>query len=160
MSCTSNRHMYTTQHDVDSLTDRLIDSFKLASIDTVMIYTKGCSGCIRGTSKSNYVFWRKSGMNQVRKFETYRGEGIDKNTRNLMQYYIDNKAAIANETFNIKLELSHFRYSQIKVLVGSSDETFRIRDHWIEGNEDLKLVEWMYRIESALFAIESRGGFY
>ncbi|MFN0202768.1 MAG: hypothetical protein ACKVTZ_14690 [Bacteroidia bacterium] len=60
-----------TRLDVLREANKFADSLQNQQIDTILIFYKGCSGCIEGLSKVAYIFWVEKNQNFVAKASTY-----------------------------------------------------------------------------------------
>lgn len=144
--------------DVVALSQSFIHSLTKSGVDTVLIYRRGCSGCIAGSRKTIYVNWMQDGWGKVETFDSYMGVRTVEIPYNLINYYLIHKGEIEKEVLaEPNYWISHYGYRKVELLLG--DHTYSpeiIPDYYFETNDDKFLINWIYRIESELFDLERR----
>ena len=89
--CAPNRRTITTSAiDAVVIANNFSDSLIKAKVDTILLFTKGCSGCISGTKKTVYVFWKVIDVSpKIKKFDTFSGVGEDLKVDDLTNYFFN-----------------------------------------------------------------------
>ncbi len=136
-----------------------IDSLQRKGIDTMVIFSSLCSGCIPDTEEKAYIFWKKS-KNENYVFKITNEVVYEKavTLKDVINYFFDQKSQIINKKLNLpEIDMSHYKYVKVDVFVDNK-KIFerRLSDLYrTQSNSNNEFVRWIYQIESSLYAIES-----
>ncbi len=168
-SCTLQKasrsiELFEARDAATSFKDTLIKN----GIDTILLFYKGCEGCIKGAKKTAYVFWKEGDNNgTIRKFDSYAGLGKDIIINDLSQYFFAHEREIREQKLaevDYMLE-GRSRTTDIYLYVNGSlfyEKELSFQDFYINNtlNEEMRLFRWIYQIESEIFNIERHRSFY
>ncbi|MFN9109829.1 MAG: hypothetical protein ACK5XN_07140 [Bacteroidota bacterium] len=139
----------------NSFTDTLIES----GVDTILVFTKGCSGCIKGVKKSVYVYWKQRETSKIRKYDSYTGVGSDNVIDDLVIYFYKHHNEIRQQELKEpEYILSHYNYTGIRLIInGKEFYKSEISEHLFNNlNDEKRLIIWIQKIESIIFNLERR----
>ncbi|MCC7318814.1 MAG: hypothetical protein IT219_09800 [Bacteroidales bacterium] len=156
--CAPNRRtIQINSIDPVVLANSCADSLIKAKVDTILLFSKGCSGCISGVKKTVYVFWKsKYVAPKIKKFDTYSGVGEYLQVDDLTNYFFNHEYEIRQEVLKEPdYILSHFKFTGIRLFIqGNEFYEIDIPDQSRRPNEDKKLIHWVQHVESSLFNLE------
>ncbi len=159
-SCGSTKKMKMHVNiEAYQLAKNFADSLINQKIDTVLIFTKGCSGCIKGMRYSVYVFWKaQDTLRMIRKFDNFFGIGSPVEIEDLTREFFNHESEIRKTELISRFWLSHYSYSSLKLIIeGHVHYEKEIPDYVRNDlNEDKRLMIWLQKIESTLYNLERR----
>lgn len=157
-SCVSNKKMkFNVNIEAFKLAENFTDSLMTQKIDTILIFTKGCSGCIKGTRYSVYVFWKtQDTLRMIRRFDNYFGIGKTIDIEDLTRGFFNHESEIRMTELSSRYYWSHYDYSALKLIInGHVNYEKEIPDYFRnDQNDEKKLMNWLCKIESAIYNLE------
>ncbi len=128
-----------------------------AGVDTIVIFYKGCSGCISNINKMGYVIWNDSNSFYVKKVDSNNKYYDPVKTIDSFSYFFTNEKQIREEKLVFpEMEFLHYHYSKLMLKYPKGVFTKEVSEsqRLLKENENKKIVIWISKIESALFNIE------
>ena len=140
----------TNKYDCDMLSSNFSDALKKTGIDTILYFSDKCAGCINGKIKTNYIFWKEKNTTKVVKFSSNVGKQEEKKCDDIFNVFTikDLKNEVLNKP---SMELSHYHYYRLKLIMSENDFEIDMPDYLLAVNNEKKISNWIYRIESTLF---------
>jgi hypothetical protein len=158
ISCLAQKHKKdkSVPLDIRKETKHLIDSLRSEGVDTILSFYKGCSGCVEGIYKSEYLFWKKNNQIKIKKVDSYIVYKEVLNAKDIFSYYFDNYNNMQNDSLTEPpSSLIDGPYTEINLYYDNKIYQKNIPNYYrTKDNLDKKLMIWMYYIESILFNIE------
>jgi hypothetical protein len=146
--------------EAEALAKNFTDTLIKSGVDTILVFTKGCSGCIKGVKKTVYVFWKqKEAPIKIRKFDSYSGVGSDKEIDDLTSYFFTHENEIRQQQLKEpEFILSHYSFTGIRLLLNGNEfyEKEIPEQYFNNFNEEKRLIVWIQKIESLIFNLERR----
>lgn len=139
-----------TNDEVDTEATHIKDSLNTHAIDTVMIYKKGCTGCVEGIEYTTFVLWQKDGDNHVQKIDNYTGRSDIKSVFDVFRYYFRHRSIIQSERLTTSFINEHYHYFDISVFVNKDSFHTQLPDYFLYIFDDTYLVDMVYRLEYKL----------
>lgn len=160
-SCASQKKtVLVNSVEVEKLAKNFTDTLIKSGVDTILVFTKSCSGCIKGIKKTVYVFWKqKEAPMKIRKFDSYSGVGSDKEIDDLTSYFFAHENEIRQQELKEpEYILSHYNFTGILLLLNGKEfyEKEIPEQYFTNLNEEKRLIVWIQKIESLIFNLERR----
>ncbi len=159
-SCGLTHHsskVKSSNFDLTKATETFSDSLlNKTKVDTLLVFEKGCSGCVKGSVKVTYIYWEVKGIRKIKKI-TNKGYSYETTTKyDLLDYYFANEKDIRSQILQSpKYIIDHYGFTGITLYLDNDKFNLEIKENYIAINQDKAVINWIYRIESNLFKIEN-----
>ncbi len=155
ISCETSRKTFLAHHlDQKVEARKFVDSLTSIGIDSIIIYSDACSGCIPGTLNPIFTFWVEMGETYVTKFTEISNYNTIKPTDFSLEFFIDNAEKIESDSIVAPaFGLLHYHYESVNIIIKEYKYDFTISQFEKAQNQTNFKILAIDKIRAALFEI-------
>lgn len=135
-----------------------MDSLQTEGVDTIIGYYDGCSGCIRGTTKTYYIYWYSEEW-YLTKFNNYSNFNVISRERAPIGFISENLDSLEHGKLRRPaFELLHYHYDRIQIILPNRTFEFQVNEYQNEANPMSEKVVLIDKIRSGLLDVRGWKG--
>lgn len=125
-----------------------LDSLSAAHVDTILVYSHHCAGCIEGSNKTTHILWKDKGQEYGIATDNYGLKTVPYAIQDVFRYFFEHEKEIRTEVLDSTVLSFHYHYVDITLLIGRKQYyTKHVPDYYSMLNDSSSILNYVFRLE-------------